>query len=101
MKNMYEIIITGDDDRIGMVELSDEEVATFKKILANLKATGMYAPCVYITNMTEKFRRRVGDTAEIQTQEEERAKALESEQPHQGRYTIGSKYPDLKEMLFK
>lgn len=74
--DVYRIFITGEDDRVGTMYLTDEEVAVFRRIVGKLEPLGPYAPSVTIENLSNQKRRE--EEAENRRKEEERRKAEEA-----------------------
>lgn len=73
--DFYRISITGEDDRVGTMYLTDEEISIFKKIVDKLEPLGPYVPGVTIENLSNQKRRE--EEAEKRRKEAERRKAEE------------------------
>lgn len=71
--DVYRIFLTGEDDRVGTMSLTDEEVGIFKKIMGKLEPLGPYAPGFIIENLSNQKRRE--EEAEKRRKEAERRKA--------------------------
>lgn len=73
--DVYRIFLTGDDDRVGTMSLTDEEISIFKKIVGKLEPLGPYAPGIIIENLSNQEKRQ--KETERRKAEEQRRKAEE------------------------
>lgn len=95
----YQIIITGDNNLEGWVQLTDDEIATFMKVVNKLEPDGRWAPKVIVTNLTEAKREQERLIEEQRQKEKtEETKFIEA-CSHMGKYSIRDKYPDLMSMF--
>lgn len=95
MADIYHICIIGDNIHETTIELTDEEIEVFNRIISSMKADGPYAPMITVTNIS-LHERKAKELAQQKIEEERKHdEEFKEECSHLGKYSIASKYPNL------